>query len=284
MTSTLFDLSGKLPPDAEAALQQVAGILAQQRIPFFVVGALARDLLLEHAWHLPPQRATRDIDFGVRVADWLQFERLKNALRATGEFTPHPHQQQRLLHRNGVIIDVVPFGEIESPPGSIAWPDAEGVIMTTLGFAEAYAHAVKVLIGGNTAIAVCSPCGLALLKLITWDERRERKDASDLGTLLYYYLAVGNEARLFDEHIDLLDLPDHKLAGARMLGRDLNLLLTAQSRPLVEAILMRETTPGSRYQLAATMLAGCHFLDNDFERTLTLLEMLWQGISEARNP
>ena len=58
-------------------------------------------------------------------------------------------------------------------------PDAEGVIMTTLGFAEAYAHAVKVLIGGNTTIAVCSPCGLALLKLITWDERRERKDASD---------------------------------------------------------------------------------------------------------
>ena len=48
--------------------------LAEQRIPFFVVGALARDLLLEHAWHLPPQRATRNIDFGVRVADWSQFE------------------------------------------------------------------------------------------------------------------------------------------------------------------------------------------------------------------
>ncbi len=280
MTDTSFDLSGKLPPEIEAVLQQVADILIAQSIPFFVVGAMARDLLLEHIWHLPPQRATKDVDFGVRLADWQQFTALKNALLATGEFDVPTPQPQRLIHQRGVTLDLVPFGAIESPPGTIHWPPKQAVRMTTLGFQEAYQCAVQVRLGGEHAIPVCAPDGLALLKLIAWDERRERKDASDFGVLVYYYLEVGNEEHLFTEHADLLELPDHKLAGARMLGRDLVRLLNDQSLPLVASILERETSPRGKYQLVSGIVASCRFLDGDVDRALALLEAVAQGVRE----
>lgn len=282
MTAILLDLSGKLPPEVEAVLQEVARIAAAEEVSLFIVGALARDLLLEHAWNIPPQRATKDIDFGVQVESWAQFEALKTALIATTQYSQHPHQQQRLLHQNGVIVDVVPFGAIESPTGSITWPHQEGITMTTLGFSEAYQHTVRVLIAGDTELAVCSQAGLALLKLIAWNERRERKDAGDLGVLLYYYLEAGHEDRLYEEHADLLDIPDYKLAGASILGRDISLLLTAQSRPVVEAILQRETAPESRFHLASAMLSTCHFYADDFDRVLAMLEALQAGIQDVR--
>jgi len=39
-------------------------------IPFFIVGATARDLVLEYGFDLNPGRATADIDIGVRVSSW----------------------------------------------------------------------------------------------------------------------------------------------------------------------------------------------------------------------
>jgi predicted nucleotidyltransferase len=281
MTNLLLDLSGKLPPDIEAVLQDVAQLLSTQGSAFFIVGALARDLVLEHAWNLPPQRATNDIDFGVRVADWSEFARLKAALLQTTQYTEHPHQQQRLLHTTGVIVDVVPFGGIEAPLGRIVWPRDEAITMTTLGFQEAYAQAIRVVIGGDTEIAVCSPAGLALLKLLAWNERRERKDAGDLGAVLYYYLEAGNEERLYKEHADLLDL-EFKRAGARMLGRDLSTLLTEQSRPVIEAVLQRETAPDSRYHLVSVLVGSCWFLADDVARGLVLLEDMLEGIRAVR--
>lgn len=280
MTDTSLDLSGKLPPELEAVLQQVAGLLSAQGVPFFVVGALARDLLLEHVWNLPPQRATKDVDFGVRLSNWQEFAALKEALCATGEFQADARQPQRLLHQRGVFIDLVPFGALEQPPGSIQWPPATMVRMTTLGFQEAYECAVQVRFGSEVALPVCPPDGLALLKLFAWDERRARNDASDLGGLLYYYLEVGNQERLFTEHLDLLDLADYKQAGARLLGRDWRKMLSAQSRALAVAILERETKAAGKFQLVSGLTAGCSFLDGEVDRALALLEAVAQGVHD----
>lgn len=283
MSDTLLDLSGKLPPEVEAVLKEMVHIAAGQEVSLFIVGALARDLLLEHAWNIPPQRATKDVDFGVQVESWAQFEALKAALIATTDYAQHRHQQQRLLHQSGVIIDIVPFGNIESPVGSITWPHQESITMTTLGFSEAHQHTICVLIAGATEIAVCTPAGLALLKLIAWNERKERKDAGDLGLLLYYYLEAGHEEQLYEEHADLLDLADYKLAGARILGRDISLLLTTQSRPLVELILQRETAPEDHFKLASMMLGACRFFADDFDRVLAMLESVLAGVLDSHS-
>ena len=69
MSNILFDLSGKIDQQTVAALSAVKGIADSQGIPFFVVGASARDLILKHCYGIEPPRMTADIDLGVEVAD-----------------------------------------------------------------------------------------------------------------------------------------------------------------------------------------------------------------------
>jgi predicted nucleotidyltransferase len=57
---------------------------------YFVAGATARDLILVNVHGLRPGRATRDVDFGVAVESWAQFELLKERLIATREFAAAP--------------------------------------------------------------------------------------------------------------------------------------------------------------------------------------------------
>jgi len=59
------------------ALQDVAQALG---INYFLMGAAARDLMLQHAHNIAPFRLTVDVDFAVSVADWPSFESLRTAL------------------------------------------------------------------------------------------------------------------------------------------------------------------------------------------------------------
>jgi predicted nucleotidyltransferase len=65
---------------------------------YFVAGATARDIVLVNVYGLRPGRATRDIDFGIAIENWEQFEVLKQRLIATREFAAAPRAQQRLIY------------------------------------------------------------------------------------------------------------------------------------------------------------------------------------------
>ena len=54
-------------------------------MPFFVVGATARDVILRYAYRLPVRRATRDVDIAVRVTDRNEYNSLVNILISTGD-------------------------------------------------------------------------------------------------------------------------------------------------------------------------------------------------------
>ena len=54
--------------------------------PYFVIGATARDILMEHVYGIETTRATEDIDFAVAVSSWDAFDQLKAHLVATGRF------------------------------------------------------------------------------------------------------------------------------------------------------------------------------------------------------
>lgn len=130
MNATLLDLSGKLPPEEVAVFRLINEVAAREHIQFFVVGAKARDLVLHYAYGIPQRRATNDIDFGLLMSGWDEFDRLKRALVATGKFIAHPRMEHRLLSDEfSAIIDLVPFGEIENPKGVIAWHPGFTVIV-----------------------------------------------------------------------------------------------------------------------------------------------------------
>jgi len=186
-----------------------------------IVGAFARDLLLTHAHGIGGQRATQDVDLALAVPGWDRFEQLRARLLDGGRFaiTDQPH---RLRHR-AMPVDLVPFGSIETPERQIAWPPAGSVTMDAFGFEEARLAAVSLMLPLSVHTAIASLPGLALLKLVCWNDRHTRspiKDAVDLDFIIANYLAAGNEERLWGEFVSWTqeDGFDWEMAGARMLA------------------------------------------------------------------
>jgi predicted nucleotidyltransferase len=200
-------------------VDQVAAVVASR---YFVVGAMARDLVLVHTFGLPPGRATRDIDFGFMVGNWEQFQALKIALVETGEFDAAPHDAHRLSWKDpetGAIIsvDLIPFGGVASEDQTIAWPPNRDLVMSVAGFEEAWESALRLQIEDGLVVRVASIPGLSVLKLIAWERRRNEnnKDAADLRHLLLYYGDAGNLDRLYEQEMLLLEAAgfDIELAG-----------------------------------------------------------------------
>src|SRR6266545_2251341 len=109
MSDTSFDLSGKIDPEVVKALQAVQSAADPLNIPFFVVGANARDIVLL-IYGIKPRRASLDLDLGVYVSNWNHFEQLVEALITRFEFqqTEKPHRFRHL----DLLIDIVPYGPI----------------------------------------------------------------------------------------------------------------------------------------------------------------------------
>jgi len=115
------------------------------------------------------------------------------------------------------------------------------VVMSVAGYAEALASALEVDAGNGLIVRVVSIPALAALKLLAWDERGllDNKDAQDLLFLLQHYHEAGNEVRLYEDTIDLLQAAafDPSLAGAALLGRDVRVILHDDSLRALLAIL-----------------------------------------------
>ena len=111
----------------------------------------ARDLILQYAYDLLVHRATNDLDFGIVVETWDEFARLREALITEEGFQPFPHQQ-RLLHEERAIIDLVPFGNPEQSTGLIVWPPDFAVELSTVGFREAYPSSIDVRLADGTPV------------------------------------------------------------------------------------------------------------------------------------
>jgi predicted nucleotidyltransferase len=209
-------------------MRHVDQVARRLDLRYFVAGALARVILLEHVHGQNPGPATRDVDFGVTVKDWPTFQSLKNELIGTGEFEPAPGIAHRLIYIRSIHhswIDLVPFGGIEQEGRMIAWPPDRAVVMNVAGFSEAADAAIEVEIATGLTLAVASLPSLAVLKLITWLDRwpeNRGKDAQDFFHILSRYAGAGNMDRLYDSEQDLMARADFDpdLAGAGLLGRD----------------------------------------------------------------
>jgi len=106
--STLLNLTGQLDAETVNTLSDVNDVATQLNIPYIIVGATARDLILHHGYGAAVQRATCDIDIAVQVDSWVSFEIVKQEL-CVRNFTETP-MQHRLTNSTGKPIDIVPFG------------------------------------------------------------------------------------------------------------------------------------------------------------------------------
>jgi predicted nucleotidyltransferase len=219
---------------------------------------------MTHVFGIDARRATHDVDFAIALANWDQFQALKSALVATGDFAPatdkvHLLHYKPAEHGNAFPLDLIPFGGVERAAHQIAWPPDMDVVMNVTGYAEALASALDVDTGNGLVIRVVSIPSLAALKLLAWDERglQDNKDAQDLFFLLKHYHEAGNTDRLWDEAYGLLEACafDPALAGAALLGQDIRIVLLEGSLHALLAILA-DTRKRDRLVVHMTRFAG----------------------------
>jgi predicted nucleotidyltransferase len=285
MSDISFDLSGKIDQKTVEALAIMKRVALGLNIPFFLVGASARDFLLKHCYGIEPLRMTRDIDLGVHVDSWEHFNRLTQALIATGKVSSTKQPQR--FQFDSILIDIIPFGPIADKDRRVSWPPEHQIFMSLVGFEEAYEHSITVRLSSAPELDVklASLPGLALMKIISWREKypERRRDAEDLFLIMSKYELAGGRERLYEEQQSLLKEEefDTRRASIRLLGRDMAKISDSDTLRAVKAILDAETGEQSQYRLVSSIIASSSVSDEKFEDVLLDVETLKKGIAET---
>lgn len=285
MSKSLLDLSGKIDPPIVEILQEIADVAELSKVIFFVVGAWARDLVLSIGHGLQSKRMTEDLDLGIQVSDWNQYQQLVDGLIATGNFRANDRQRQRINYKDGFPVDIIPFGSLSDKNNNIVWPPDHAIKMNVMGFDEACEHAQLVRLRSQPEldIRIVTPAGLTLLKLIAWrtgDPQRRQKDAADLAFIISKYTDAGNEDRLYNDFIYVLEKYefDTELAGAYLLGLDISQIGKRSTLNFVVETLNQETSDDSNFNLIHDMIRNRIDTDELFERVLNTLTILKEGV------
>ena len=262
--ATLLDLSQKGDPLLGELIGRVNAIVGDA--PYLLAGATARDLLLQAAHGIDPRRATTDVDLAFLASSWDEYRALRNQLLGSGDFTEVPRGGLHKLRFRGVLeVDVMPFGAIERPDRSIAWPP--------------HGASITVVLPPDERVEVVSLPALAILKLVAWKERRLEqpgKDAHDLALIIRNYLDAGNHDRLHHEIPDAGGSPyDYEIGGAQLLGKDMAQLLDAAGRERLAHLIADEADEQGQLRLAGDMMR------DDPERALELLAALEYGFTKT---
>ena len=277
MGDSSIDISSKIDdPVLVELLTRVSVVAEDLDVSFFAVGAVARDLILWYGFGVQPGRVTRDVDLAFSVSSWEEYDRLRVALEATGVFQPIAAEHRFKFHEKRVV-DIFPFGQIVDNEKKIKWGPGGETELNLSGFDEAHRHSMTVRISSDPVveIRVASAAGLVLLKLFAWEDRKpQTKDAIDLGILIRSYMQLGNGARLWEEHKDLLDNAkfDYDLAGAHILGRDLSEICEPETRAALLGILNRELAADGELPLVVNSAASSPQINRTLE--------FWQAIRQ----
>lgn len=289
MTNTSPRPSRPIDPAIVDVLRAVHAAAHAQKLDFFIAGALARDIWLDYIYQVPVARLTRDIDVGIQVSSWIEFEGLRERLISDAAFTPDVHRLHRLfMSSSGVPLDIVPFGGVEDSERRIAWPPEGETVMSLLGFAEAFRAAPLLELAPQLSVRVTSLAGLAALKLFSWSERgREtNRDAVDFWLILRNYGDPCHRERLLLEEDEMLTAEDHDVsrAGARLLGADMGRVLGGQGAALLSGLLAAELNDTHSQRLLNVVLKQATAEDDYTQFREQLLAVVRGLLHKTRGP
>jgi predicted nucleotidyltransferase len=152
------------------------------------------------------------------------------------------------------------------------------------GFVEAHKAAVNVQISSSPAIVVkmVSLAGLALLKLISWNENpHERdRDAKDFKVIMYSYLEAHPKEYLYQDHLDVASGGDYDLASARVLGRDIKTVAGMKMYPQITEILNRESDQDGPLNFVQDMQSKLLYEEPAIPRDLEMLKAVCKGVAD----
>ena len=279
MKNILMDVSGKIDSSYISAIEEIKKVADSQKISFIIIGALARDIIMEHFYEVKAPRMTMDIDLGIKVSSWNKFEKLIVILQKSGKFK-RLKEKHRILYKD-IIVDIVPFGGISDKNERIIWPPENEVAMSVMGFNEVYNCSTSVRLQDNPNLDIKIPTlpGLAILKLFAWRDNypNRSKDAEDLLFIMKNYEMAGISEELYGSELQLLESEDfdNQIAGIVLLGKEMGKICTNKTFKYLRKIIDEETSENSNFNLIKDMLLSRR---DDFDRILYLLKKIKEGI------
>ncbi|WP_417445458.1 nucleotidyl transferase AbiEii/AbiGii toxin family protein [Kangiella sp.] len=283
MNSTLIDISDKFPEGLTQLYKQINEVSQSLEISYLVIGAMARDLVMVHGFDCKIERGTRDVDFGIQVQSWAQFQHLKEEL-IKANFEPNkdkPHQLT-MLDNKGLEweVDIIPFGEIANAQDEIAWPPKEDIVMSVKGFREALNNALDVIINAEpeVKIKVASPAGVLILKLISWLDRtydKRRKDATDIYYMVKTYSKI---PEILDELYDNSYMEDAEydeiVASTMKLSDDALSIMSKESFSHIQENLFSDEK--KKHQLASEIARTTHTTYDESKNLIQIIEQAFE--------
>ncbi len=195
---------------------------------YYVIGATARDIIIQQLTGGRARRKTRDLDIAIAIPNWEIFEQVSEQLMTSG-FNKSRHMHQRFYYGE-YELDVVPFGDIAKEDDSIYWPPEETIAMSVKGFDNVLSNAVTISIDNEFDIKIASLHGLFILKLEAWRDRNMKtgKDAADMSFILAQYHSANLSCNVHSEIYEWDDFEEY-VAGAYWLAWDLLSILTIEN-------------------------------------------------------
>lgn len=226
---------------------------------FYVIGATARDIIMQQLLDTESRRRTRDLDIAIAIPDWGTFEQVKQSLIADG-FEKSRNMQQRFYYGE-YELDIVPYGVVAKEDDNIYWPPEEIVAMSVKGFDEVLSEAITVSIDDEFEIKIASLHGLFLLKFNAWLDRNAKtsKDAEDMSFILSNYFMANLDREIHQEVYDWEDF-DEYIVGGYWLAYDLVALLDVNQLCYYKEVIEGELAKEEESRLINQMIENSYGL------------------------
>ena len=238
---------------------------------FYVIGATARDIIMQQLLDTESRRRTKDLDIAIAIPDWDTFEQVKQKLIADG-FEKSTDMQQRFFYGE-YELDIVPYGVVAKEDDNIYWPPEEVVAMSVKGFDEVLSEAITVSIDDEFKVKIASLHGLFLLKFNAWLDRNAKtsKDAEDMSFILSNYFMANFDREMHQEVYDWENF-DEYIVGGYWLAHDLVALLDVNQLNYYKEVVKEELVKEEKSRLFNQMIESSYGLKYETVRDT------WQAI------
>ena len=238
---------------------------------FYVIGATARDIIMQQLLDTESRRRSNDLDIAIAIPDWDTFEQVKQKLIADG-FEKSTDMQQRFFYGE-YEHDIVPYCVVAKEDDNIYWPPEEVVAMSVKGFDEVLSEAFTVSIDDEFKVKIASLHGLFLLKFNAWLDRNAKtsKDAEDMSFILSNYFMANLDREMHQEVYDWENF-DEYIVGGYWLAHDLVALLDVNQLNYYKEVVKEELVKEEKSRLFNQMIECSYGLKYETVRDT------WQAI------
>lgn len=269
-------------PLLKPILQKLTEYFSKEDIRFFVIGATARDIIMQ-LHDEKTGRATYDLDIAISINNWDEYRKIEEGIVNIEGFEKGNTQKQRFIYQGVFILDIVPFGEVMKEDNKIFWPPEEEIAMSVLGFSEVYENTEPVKIDDEIEIEVAPLAGIFILKTVAWLDRylKGNKDADDMAFIIINYLSIYMERAVAD-HYDLYEVDDFDMntAGSRLIGRDISTLLSNHESTKIKIVhILTSEVEKEEGSILINQITDTHN-GLKFDLVLECLQQIILGINE----